>query len=163
MPRALLALLVVSLALASSLASAASVATVAAAKITLRGALRDSGPWRRYLALKLVKGPTPISFHVCAVWSQTTPKQPCQAVPGSKLPGGATMRLEQRPIGPALKRADSPGWGLVATSNGAVLEAVLSNHVSGNRLGTVTYRVTLRSVSGRVFATSNTFKVVWHR
>ena len=64
------------------------------------------------------------------------------------------MRLEQRRGG--------PGWRVVGTSRDAALEAVLSNTVSGNRPGAVSYRVTLRNVSGRILGTSNAFKVFWH-
>lgn len=73
------------------------------------------------------------------------------------------MRLEQRPIGPAVKRADSPGWGLVGTSEEADLDIPLSSFVSGNRPGPVTYRVTLRNRAGHVLATSNTITIAWHR
>jgi predicted butyrate kinase (DUF1464 family) len=45
----------------------------------------------------------------------------------------------------------------------AALEAVLSNTVSGNKYGTLHYRVTLRDSSGHVLATSNAIKLVWHR
>ncbi len=71
------------------------------------------------------------------------------------------MRLEQRPPGPGVKRADSPGWGLVGTSDQTELRVVLSDFVSGNRPGTVTYRVTLRNPSGRILATSNTIMIDW--
>ncbi len=103
------------------------------------------------------------SFVVCAVWNQAPPPPTCQPRRGSRLPEGTSLRLEQRPIGAGVKRADSPGWGLVGLSQDAALEAVLSNNISGNRFGTISYRVTLRNASGRVQATSNTFKVVWHR
>jgi hypothetical protein len=73
------------------------------------------------------------------------------------------MRLEQSPIRQALKRPDSPGWGMLAVSDQAELEAVLSNTVTGNRYGTMHYRVTLRDASGKVLATSNAIKLVWHR
>jgi hypothetical protein len=73
------------------------------------------------------------------------------------------MRLEQRLARSRLRRAKSPGWRTVGTSRDAALAAVLSNAVSGNRLGEVSYRVTLRNASGRVFRTSNTFKVFWAR
>ena len=72
------------------------------------------------------------------------------------------MRLEQRPIGPAARRADSPGWGLVGTSEEAYLDIPLSSFVSGNRPGPVTYRATLRDGTGRVLATSNTITISWH-
>jgi hypothetical protein len=133
------------------------------AGITLRGSKLNLGPWSPSLSLRLVLNGTPTTFYACAVWKQAFPEHSCEAAAGTKLPAGATMRLEQRPVGPALERADSPGWGLVATSEGAALEAVLSNNVSGNRLGTVTYRVTLRNASGRVLARSNELTVDWHK
>jgi hypothetical protein len=64
------------------------------------------------------------------------------------------MRLEQH---------RTAGWKRVGQSAGPALTAVLSNDVSGNRVGTVFYRVTLRQRSGRVLRTSNALKVVWHR
>ena len=64
------------------------------------------------------------------------------------------MRLEQH---------RNSGVGSGSDSPGPALQAVLSNDVSGNRFGTVYYRVTLRQRSGRVLRTSNTFKVVWHK
>ena len=170
MPRALLALLVVAV-LAFPLASGASgtgaasatrVTAGAAAKISLRGRQGDHGPWKRYLWLKLVKVRL-TSFSVCAVWNQTLLTPACRAAPGRKLPRGTIMRLEQRPVGSALRRADSPGWGMVGISTEPALQAVLSNAVAGNRLGSVSYRVTLRNASGRVLETSNTFKVFWNK
>lgn len=100
---------------------------------------------------------------MCAFWNQGPPKAACRVAPGNRLPPGTVLRLEQRPIGGAIKRADSPGWGMVALSPDAVLEAVLSNAVSGNKLGTFSYRVTLRNRAGRVLGASNTFKAFWHR
>lgn len=131
--------------------------------ISLLGAPQHDGPWRRELALRLVGGGQPVPFYVCAVWSHVSPKRPCRAAPGGVLPFRAIMRLEQRPAGPGVKRADSPGWGLVGTSDQTELRVVLSDFVSGDRPGTVTYRVTLRSPSGRILATSNTFAITWHR
>jgi hypothetical protein len=64
------------------------------------------------------------------------------------------MRLEQR------RKA---GWKRVGLSTGPAVQAVLSNAVSGNRLGTVYYKVTLRQPSGLVLRTSNTFRVIWHK
>jgi hypothetical protein len=165
MSRAAFALLVASLALASPLASGASscratsavsATTEAATKIVLRGRQGGGGPWKRYLWLELVRSQL-TSFSVCAVWNRTSSPPPtCRAARGDRLPEGAIMRLEQR-----LPR--SPGWRTVGTSTEAALGAVLSNDVSRNRLGTVTYRVTLRNASGRILGTSNTFKVFWHR
>ena len=137
--------------------------TEGVATIALHGARFNTGPWARALSLELAGGGTPTSFYVCAVLGPARPAEPCRAAPGRVLPRGATMRLEQRPIGPAVRRPDSPGWGLVATSEEAELGAPLSNFVSGNRPGTVTYRVTLRNASGRILATSNSIRVVWHR
>ena len=167
----MLALLIVSLTLAAAVAAGASggnaargarVETTAATQITLRGRRPARGPWRSYLWLKLVRSEV-INFTVCAVWKQPPPHQACRAARGNQLPRGTTMRLEQRPIASALRRADSPGWGMVGASPEAALEAVLSNTVSGNRVGTFSYRVTLRNASGRVLATSNTFRAFWHR
>jgi hypothetical protein len=52
---------------------------------------------------------------------------------------------------------------MLASSEEPVLEAVLSNTVSGDRPGTVHYRVTLRDPSGKILARSNRFTVTWHR
>jgi hypothetical protein len=170
MPRALLALLVV-VVLAFPLASGASgtgaasatrVTAEAAAKISLRGRQGDHGPWKRYLWLKLVKVRL-TSFSVCAVWNQEVLTPTCRAAPGSKLPRGTVMRLEQRLPRVGSRRAGSPGWRTVGISPDAVLQAVLSNAVAGNRPGRVSYRVTLRNASGRVLETSNTFKVFWNK
>jgi hypothetical protein len=143
-------------------AGGARVDTAAATPIILRGRRPARGPWRNYLWLELDKTDV-VSFTVCAVWRQPPPQQACRAAPGNRLPRGTLMRLEQRPIAAALRRADSPGWGMVGASPDAVLEAVLSNTLSGNRIGTFSYRVTLRNASGRVLARSNTFRAFWHR
>jgi hypothetical protein len=73
------------------------------------------------------------------------------------------MRLEQHPVGQALKRADSPGWGMLAASSTATVGAALSNTVTGDVLGTFRYRVTLRNADGRVLLTSNVLPIDWHR
>jgi hypothetical protein len=161
-PRALFTL-IVSFAVASSLACAASdsreatVAEVAPgppATIVLRGRQGREGPWRSTLSLELV--PVDVTnFSVCAIWKRASSSPPptCRAPRGTRLPLGTTLRLEQRRSG--------PGWRTVGTSNDPALEAVLSNTVSGNQPGEVSYRVTLRGESGRVFRTSNTFRVDW--
>jgi hypothetical protein len=169
MPRASFALLVASLTLASLSASGASggaptgaagVTAEAPAKIVLRGRPSRQGPWRRYLWLKLVKVEL-TSFSVCAVWNRTLPPPPtCRAAPGERLPQGTILRLEQRLPRVAGRVA---GWKTVGISTDAALAAVLSNAVSRNRLGTVTYRTTLRNASGRILGTSNAFKVIWHK
>lgn len=137
--------------------------TEGAAKIVLRGARLNSGPFTRHLSLRLGTGGQPIPFYVCAVRSRVAPKTPCRAVPGGALPVRASLRLEQHPVGPGIKQADSPGWGLVGTSDQPVLQVVLSDFVSGAKPRTVTYRVTLRTASGRLLATSNTLTIAWHR
>jgi hypothetical protein len=73
------------------------------------------------------------------------------------------MRLEQRPVARALKRADGPGWGMLASSSTASLGAVVSNTLTGNVLGRFRYRVTVRNAAGQVIQTSHVFIVAWHR
>jgi hypothetical protein len=157
-----LTLLAASLVLASPLPYGASgavassptrVTTGAAAKIMLRGRQGIAGPWRSYLWLKLVRTDI-VSFSVCALWDQRLLAPACRSTRGKTLPQGTIMRLEQR---------RTAGWKRVALSPEAALEAVLSNAVSGNRLGVVSYRVTLRNPTGHIRATSNTFKVFWHK
>jgi hypothetical protein len=134
------------------------------AKITLLEAAHTDGPWTRRLSLRLGRGGVPAQFYVCAVWTQREVAEPCGTEPGGTLRAGSTLRLEQHPVGPGLERADSPGWGLVGTSEEPVLRITLSDFVSANnKPATVTYRVTLRDPSGRVVATSNTITIAWHR
>jgi hypothetical protein len=163
MPRVFVALVAASLVLSAPSvsgagarpSSGAGVTTAAVATIALRGRTGIYGPWRKYLRLRLVRGGIPVSFSVCAVWGEQPVLTPeCQAPPGNRLPEGTTMRLEQH---------RTVGWKRVGLSTGAALEAVLSDAVSGSRLGTVFYRVTLRQRSGRVLRTSNTFRVIWHK
>jgi hypothetical protein len=163
MLRVLLALVAALLALSTPLVPSANgrpsrsagVRTTAEATIVLRGRTGIQGPWRRYLRLKLRRGGIPVSFSVCAVWGEPPVLTPeCEAAPGDRLPEGTTMRLEQR------RKA---GWKRVGLSTGPAVQAVLSNAVSGNRLGTVYYKVTLRQPSGLVLRTSNTFRVIWHK
>jgi hypothetical protein len=130
--------------------------------ITVLGSRSNTGPFGHSLSMKLVDGPRPISFYVCAAWSRTTPPKGCTARPGDYLPAGALLRLEQQPPGPAVTYPDSPGWGTVGTSDTPQLRAPLSNGVTGNKLGTVTFRATLRDRSGHILATSNRFTVTWH-
>jgi hypothetical protein len=167
MPRALLALLAVWLVLSSPPASGAFGAGAGprskpdsarqGAPIVLRGRVGLAGPWRRYLWLKLRRVDI-TTFSVCAIWNRSSPPPPnCHGAPGDRLPQGTVLRLEQRRLRPA-----SRPWTTVGISRDAALSAVLSNTVSGNRLGTVTYRVTLRSPEGRIFRTSNAFNVFWH-
>jgi hypothetical protein len=139
--------------------------TTAGAPETIRvlGSRKNTGPFQDSLSLKLVPtGSQPFNFYVCAAWGGKTAPSDCTAPPGARLPAGSRLRLEQRPPGPAMTSADSPGWGTVGTSDTPELSIPLSNGVTGNRFGKVTYRVTLRNQSGRVLATSNTFKLTWH-
>jgi hypothetical protein len=167
MPRVLLAALAVSVLLSVPISSSASsgpsspetAEAAIAGKVVLRGRLGAYGPWRSYLWLKLRKGGLPTTFSICAVWDQPLLTPACRAAPGKNLPEGTAMRLEQRRMTP--KRA--AGWKRVGFSPVTPLEAVLSNDLSGNRLGVVAYRVTVRNASGRLFHRSNTLRVFWHK
>jgi hypothetical protein len=164
MPRLLFAPVAALLALSFPLVSGASagpssganVKTAALATIVLRGRTGISGPWRSYLRLRLVRGGIPVSFSLCGVWGERPSLTPeCGAATGERLPEGTTLRLEQH---------RTVGWKRVGLSSEPALDAVLSNAVAGNRVGTVYYRITLREPSsGRVLRTSNTFKVIWHK
>jgi hypothetical protein len=144
--------------------SGTTTARAESATITLLEAAHIDGPWTRRLSLRLGRGGVPAQFYVCAVRGQPAAAQPCRGEPGSSLPAGSILRLEQQPVGPGLERADSPGWGLVATAEEPVLKVTLSDFVSANnKPATVTYRVTLRDPSGGVLATSNTITIAWHR
>jgi len=165
MPRALLALFVGALSLSlisnTSLGWASGTASVVAeadsTNIVALGREGDHGAWRRYLWLKLKRSQV-TSFTVCAIWKRSSPPPPnCRSTRGTRLPQGTTLRLEQRRVTPSL----APGWRTVGVSTEAAIQAVLSNGVSGNRAGTIAYRVTLRSASGRIRKTSNTFRVYW--
>jgi hypothetical protein len=145
--------------------SAATTSTAEAGPtVSLGISVHAPGPWKRSISLKLLKGPVPVPFFACGTLNRNVPDQGCDSAPTISLPPGTNLRLEQRPSGPAVKRADSPGWGIVATSDESTLDAVLSSFVAGNRLGRVTYKLTLRRrASGRVVATSNTVTVDWHK
>jgi hypothetical protein len=134
------------------------------ASITLLESGHDLGPWSRRISVQLGREGIPVQFYVCAVRSTKPPAKPCAIQSAEKLPAGATLRLEQQPVGPGAERADSPGWGLVGTSEDGFMKTVLSDFVSaGNKPGPVTYRVTERDPSGRILATSNPVVINWHR
>jgi hypothetical protein len=136
---------------ASGPASASGAST---SKIVLRGRQGIQGPWRRYLWLKLHRfGIT--SFTVCAVRNVKFLSPSCRPPGGGRLPQGSILKLEQGRPG--------RGWRTVAISREAALQAVLSNTLTGNRLGPTSFRVTLRNVAGRVLETSNVFRVYWTR
>jgi hypothetical protein len=163
-PRAALALVCTSVILASLLASGAyggSTSKAVTGTITLR-ARYHGGLWRKSLYLKLVKVRLS-DFSVCAIWNRPAGETfDCGPASMRQLPDGTSLRLEQSPIARAVRRADSPGWGMLGSSPDAALGAVLSNLVSGNRAGTFRYRVTLRDSSNQLLVASNTLTVVWH-
>jgi hypothetical protein len=164
---AVLAVLVASAALAATLAAgaygrgASSRRAAATGEITLRAKFHD-GAWKKALYLKLVKLRL-TDFSLCAIWNHPAGSAfDCDAASRGALPEGTMLRLEQSPVAKAVRRDDSPGWGMLGASPNAALGAVLSNLVTGNRTGTFHYRVTLRDRASKVLATSNIFTVVWH-
>jgi hypothetical protein len=128
--------------------------------ITLR-ARAHRGPWRNALSLKLVKTSL-TEFSLCAVRNvKASESFECRA--RGRLPVDTTLRLEQDPTGRGIKRADSPGWGMLAASSTASIGAVLSNTVTGDVTGRFRYRVTLRDKAGKVLVRSNVLPIDWHR
>jgi hypothetical protein len=130
-------------------------------KLTLRLRTR-LGPWKKSLYLKLNKN-TLSSFSACGIrnWNGTD-RFDCEVASG-RLPSGNFLRLEQSPVAKALKRLDSPGWGMLGLTSNTRVGVVVSNVVTGNRYGIYRYRVTLRTGSGQILATSNVVSVTWHR
>jgi hypothetical protein len=167
--RTAVALLAASISLAAPLAASArsdrspsGTRTPAAATgaITLRAHFHQ-GNWKKSLSIKLVKLKL-TDFTICAIWNWSPGAVfDCRTASKGKLPAGTSLRLEQSPIAKAVRRADSPGWGMLGASPDAALGAVLSNLVTGNKRGTFHYRVTLRDTANKVLVTSNTFTVVW--
>ena len=132
--------------------------------ITVLGSRANTGPYARSLSLKLDDTtPKPLPFYVCAAWGEHKAPGDCKAAAGARLPVGGILRLEQQPPGPAVTYPDSPGWGTVGTSDTPELTVPLSNGTTGNRFGTVTYRVTMRNRAGKILANSNRFVLTWHR
>jgi hypothetical protein len=121
-----------------------------------------SGPWVTKLSLKLNKNRL-WAFRLCGVWDWPADRRFTCLAARTRLPEQTSARLEQSPIGKALRRDDSPGWGMVGFSTDPVIKALLSNTETGNVYGTFYYRVTLRDVDGKILLTSNKVKVVWHR
>lgn len=164
MSRTAFAVVCAAVVLASPLASpvyAGGTSKAVTGTITLR-ARYHGGLWHRSLYLKLVKLRL-TDFTLCAIWSRPAgEKFDCGPASERQLPEGTSLRLEQSPVARAVRRADSPGWGMVGSSPDAALGAVLSNLVSGNRVGTFHYRVTLRDSSNKLLVASNTLTVVWH-
>lgn len=131
-------------------------------RITVLGASKSDGPYGHALALKLVDSPEPIPFYVCAAWGSTAAPADCHAAADAKLPLDTELRLEQHPAGPAVPVRGNPGWGTVGSSDTPELSVPLSNGVTGNKVGKVTFRATLRNRSGRILASSDTFSLTWH-
>jgi hypothetical protein len=130
-------------------------------KLTLRVRTR-LGPWKKSLYLKLIKTRLS-SFSVCGIrnWNGTE-RFDCEAAAG-RLPSGNFLRIEQSPIAKALRRPDSPGWGMLGLTSNTRVGVVVSNNLTGNKYGTYRYRVTLRAGSGQILATSNVVSVTWHK
>jgi hypothetical protein len=121
-----------------------------------------SGPWVTKLSLKLKKTQL-MEFRVCGVWNWPASRRFTCLGAGSRLPERTTARMEQSPIANAMRRDDSPGWGMVGLSDHPVITAPLSNTLTDDRYGTFYYRVSLRDLAGAILLTSNKVAVVWHR
>ena len=121
-----------------------------------------NGPWVTKLSLKLNKYKLN-AFRVCGVFNWPAARRFTCLGAGSQLPRGATIRIEQSPIEKALRRADSPGWGMVGLAATPLVKVVLSNTETGNHPGTFYYRVSLRDVAGKIMLTSNKVQLVWHK
>jgi hypothetical protein len=168
--RAILFVAAVSLALTLPLASGASReagrATPAAQRavadhITVRLRYKN-GPWVKKLSLRLNKDRLN-AFRVCGVWDWPEARRFTCLGAGTQLPARTSVRIEQSPVAEAMKRPDSPGWGMVALGSSPLVKVVLSNTETGNRYGTFYYRVSLRDVAGKILLTSNKVTLVWHK
>lgn len=166
--RAILFVASVSIALSSPLVSGASPTAIrgkpearqaVSGHFTMRVRYKN-GPWVTRLALKLKRYQL-MEFKLCAVWDWPTVRRFTCLGAGTSLPARTTARMEQSPIGQALKRDDSPGWGMVGLSTDPVIKTPLSNTTTGNKYGAYYYRVTLRNLQGAVLVTSNKVAVVW--
>jgi hypothetical protein len=161
--RAALALAAASTALAVPLSTASADRSHSAVTGTITLRVRyHGGPWKRGLSITLHKLRL-TAFTVCAKWNYEAGHPfDCDSTEPTQLPSGTILRLEQNPVAKALKRPESPGWGMLGASPDGSLGAVLSNEVTGNRRGTFRYRVTLRDRStDDVLATSNLITTVW--
>ena len=138
------------------------VAASSSSKITLRAGRTNTGPWVQSVSLEHGPDGVPTNFFVCAAWDEARSPEECDAAPGTELPAGTVLRLEQRPAGAAVASSDSPGWATVGTSDEAELRVPLSDFVSGLDVDKATYRVTLRPrAGGEALATSNPITVTW--
>jgi hypothetical protein len=120
------------------------------------------GPWTKRLSLKLRRAKLSV-FYVCATYNTAlAPRAACESSRDLDQPG-TLLKIEQSPIQKAQKRPESPGWGLVGAGSKTMVQAELSNLVTGDTFGTFKYRATLRSLEGRQVAVSKAVPVIWHR
>jgi hypothetical protein len=171
MNRATIAIVVAAVVLAGPLAATSSGETSAtsADQVTLRIKM-GKGPWvAPRISVKLRKLVL-MRFTVCGVYNHAA-DQKFNCAPGTnQLPSGTQLRLEENPVWhsstPATKNPgalNKPGWGTVGVGDHGFVEAILSNMVSNDKFGTVSFRATVRTTSGNVLATSNVVKLVWHK
>jgi len=121
-----------------------------------------NGPWTTRVRVKLHRYLLN-EFRVCGVWNWPAGRRFTCLGAGERLPTRTLLRMEQSPIAKAMKRPDSPGWGLLGISSDPVIKTPLSNSVTGNAIGTFYYRATLRDLSGKVLLTSNKVRFTWLR
>jgi hypothetical protein len=125
--------------------------------VTTRG-----GPWTKRLSLKLVRSKLSV-FYLCATYNTALARRDkCESASDLDQPG-TLLKIEQNPVKKAQKRPESPGWGLVGAGSKKLVQAELSNLVTGDSFGTFKYRATLRSLDGKQIAASAAIPVVWHR
>ena len=80
--------------------------------ITLRAHFHQ-GAWKKSLSIKLVKL-QPDRLHALRDLELVADRRlDCRAASKGALPAGTALRLEQSPIAKAVRRADSPGWGML--------------------------------------------------
>src|SRR6266480_378657 len=83
--------------------------------ITLRAKFHG-GLWKKSLYIKLVKLRL-TDFTLCAIWTRPAGETfDCELASKRQLPEGTIMRLEQSPVAKAVKRPESPGWGMLGAS-----------------------------------------------
>lgn len=119
------------------------------------------GPWTKRLSLKLVRAKLRV-FYVCATFNTALAQRDrCESTTLLDQPG-TLLKIEQSPIKKAQKRPESPGWGLVGAGDKKLVQAELSNLVTGDSFGTFRYRATLRALDGKQMAVSRAVPVIWH-
>jgi len=119
------------------------------------------GPWTKRLSLKLVRAKLSV-FYVCATFNTALARRDrCESTTLLDQPG-TLLKIEQSPIKKAQRRPESPGWGLVGAGNEKLVQAELSNLVTGDSFGTFRYRAALRAPDGKPMAVSRAVPVIWH-